>query len=104
MSGFNLTFFMEPNADARGSGEPHPTLYIHPGGSPTESINLQISSSLSGDEKLQIADSILLGVQRWRDQIAADAERRRTAEDELAAARAEIERLKAEREGEDPVR
>ena len=99
MSHFNLTFFLEANADARGSGEPHPTLYIQPDGGHSGSIGLQITSKLSADEKLKIADSLLSGVQRWRDRLAADAERRRTTEDELAAARQEIARLKAERDG-----
>jgi hypothetical protein len=99
MSYFNVTFFLEANADARGAGEPHPTLYIQPDGGHTGSIGLQMKSSLSPDEKVRIAESILSGVQRWRDQLIADAERRRTAEDELAAAREEIARLKAERDG-----
>jgi len=47
------------------------------------------------EQALAIADKVLAGVQKWRDQIAADAERERTAADELEAARAEIARLKA---------
>lgn len=95
MSHFNVTFFLEANADARGSGEPHPTLYVQPDGGHSGSIALQMRSDLSPDEKVQIADSLLSGVQRWRDRLVADAERRRTAEDELATAREEIARLKA---------
>ncbi|WP_275462104.1 hypothetical protein [Streptomyces noursei] len=98
MSSFNATYFLEPNADAQGSGIPFPTLYVQPDGGHSGSVNLQMRSSLTPDEQLRIADSFLQGVQRWRDQIAADAERRRTAEDELAEARAEIARLKGEHE------
>ncbi|MFR0351831.1 hypothetical protein [Streptomyces sediminimaris] len=101
MSYFNATFFLEANADARGSGVPNPTLYVHPDGGHSGSVNLQMRSELSVDEQLKVADSILRGVQQWRDQLAADAERRRTAEDELAAAREEIARLKAVRDSGD---
>ena len=98
MSYFNATYFLEQNADVRGSGTPHPTLHVQPAGGHPGWINLQMDSSLGPDEQLRIAESFLQGVQRWRDQIAADAERRRTVEDELAEARAEIARLKGEDE------
>ncbi|MBA2951646.1 hypothetical protein [Streptomyces himalayensis] len=101
MSSFNVTFFLEEHAHARGSGLPHPALYIQPDGGHSGSVSFQISSNLSADEQLKIAESILRGVQRWRDKLAEDTQRRRTAEDELAAAREEIARLKAERESGD---
>ncbi|MFD5386316.1 hypothetical protein ACWDHW_08715 [Streptomyces melanosporofaciens] len=99
MSSFNATFFLEASANARGSGVPHPALYVQPDGGRSGSIAFQIGSELSLDEQLQAAESILRGVQRWRDQLVEDAQRRRTAEEELAAAREEIARLKAERDG-----
>jgi hypothetical protein len=99
MSAFNATFFLEANADARGSGVPHPTLYVQPDGGRSGAINLQMKSGLSVDEQVKIAASILRGVQLWHDQLVKDAERRRTVEDELAAAREEIARLQAERNG-----
>lgn len=52
-------------------------------------------------DQVTVADRVLAGVQRWRDGIVERNERQRTAEDELAAAREEIARLKAERDGGD---
>jgi hypothetical protein len=51
------------------------------------------------EQQLAVADRVLAGVQRWRDGIAECIEKQRTAADELAAAREEIARLKAERDG-----
>lgn len=101
MSTFSATFFLEPSAHVRGHASPHPALYVQPDGGFSGSICFQIKSNLSPDEQLKIADSILSGVQEWRDLLVEDAQRRRTAEDELAAAREEIARLKAERDGGD---
>jgi hypothetical protein len=53
------------------------------------------------EQQLAVADRVLAGVQRWRDGIADYANRESTAADELAAAREEIARLKAERDGGD---
>jgi hypothetical protein len=98
---FNATFFLEENADARGYGRPHPALHIQPDGGGSGAVSLQISSKLSADQQLKIVESILRGVERWRDQLVEEAQTQRTAEDELAAAREEIARLKAERDGGD---
>lgn len=80
---------------------------------PIASLSLRPSSKATANEfqmmfhqgtavhvQMAVADRVLAGVQRWRDGIAAAVERSKTTEDELAAAREEIARLKAER-GED---
>jgi hypothetical protein len=92
---FNATFFLEPHADARGTGAPNPCLYVYPAGV-TGSINFQISDSMPPADRVKIATSVLRGAQEFYDAVVADAERKRTAEDELAEARAEIARLRAE--------
>lgn len=62
-------------------------------------LKMLFKAGTSADDQLVIADRVLAGVQRWRDGIAGAAEEQRTAADELAAAREEIARLKAERDG-----
>lgn len=64
-------------------------------------LQMLFKSEMPVEQQLAVADRVLAGVQRWRDGIAEAAERRRTTEDELAAARKEIAQLKAEREGGD---
>lgn len=59
-------------------------------------LQMMFKSGMPVDQQLAVAERVLAGVQRWRDNIAEAAERRRTTEDELAAAREEIARLKAE--------
>lgn len=84
---------------------------VQSGPHPIASLSLRASSKHTSTElqmmfhngtpvetQLAVADRVLAGVQRWRDNIAAAAERRRTVEDELAAAREEIAPLKAEAE------
>lgn len=76
-----------------------PSLNIHPEGQNRGSdFTLLFPLRTPVETQLQVADRVLAGVQKWRDQIAAQAEQQRTAEDELAAAREEIARLKAEAE------
>lgn len=59
-------------------------------------LQMMFKSGMPVEQQLAVAERVLAGVQRWRDNIAEAAERRRTTEDELAAAREEIARLKAE--------
>lgn len=99
MSHFNATFFLERNADVRGSCPPNACLYVQPDGGRSGSINFQVDSKLSPDEQVAIAEAFVRGVMRWRDSVIEYAERERTAADELVAAREEIARLKAERDG-----
>jgi hypothetical protein len=83
-------------------GGPHPiaTLSLRPSNQPTDSeLQMLFPSSMPLDKQLAVADRVLAQVQRWRDGIAEAADRKRTAEEELAAAREEIARLKAERDG-----
>lgn len=94
--------------EATGTAEcgPHPiaTLSLRPSSDPTASdLQMMFKSGMPIEQQLVVADRVLAGVQRWRDGIAEAAERRRTTEDELAAAREEIARLKAEREGGDDL-
>ncbi|WP_385618661.1 hypothetical protein PXH67_06500 [Streptomyces sp. P8-A8] len=97
MSSYNATFFLAAEATAHGNASVHPVLYIEPDGwSAGGRVSLQIPTSLTQEERVQVADRILAGVAGWRDEIVANAEQERTAANELEAARAEIARLKAE--------
>lgn len=96
MSSFNATFFLDANAHARANGAPHPVLYVQPDGGHSGSVTFQISDSMPHDERVKVANALLRGAKAFRDAVVADAKRQRTAEDELAEARAEIARLKAE--------
>ncbi|MEU4348267.1 hypothetical protein [Streptomyces sp. NPDC023838] len=79
---------------------PIASLRLRPSRDPrANELQMMFPSGMRVDEQLAVADRVLAGVQRWRDQIAEVADRQRTAADELAAAREEIARLKAEREG-----
>lgn len=97
MSAYNLTVFLEPRAQVRGTGAPNPVLYIEPDGWHRPGcITLQIPGKCSAEDRVRIAEAFLEGVTAWRNTIVADVERQRTAADELEAARAEIVRLKSE--------
>jgi len=92
-----ITAFWGPNTEVRSSPPPISSLYIDPDGMSTGAhLSLLFASDVPLPEQVALADRVLAGVQRWRDGIAEKAERERTAEDELAAARAEIARLKGE--------
>ncbi|NUP16589.1 MAG: hypothetical protein HOZ81_10870 [Streptomyces sp.] len=99
MSYFTATFFLEGKASVRGSGAPNPALYVTPSAAQGGYVTFQIDDKLPLDDQVRIVETFLSGVQRWRDQLVENAQRRRTAEDELAAAREEIARLKADRDG-----
>jgi hypothetical protein len=97
-----ITMFWARNTEVRSSAPPLSTLYIDPAGMGGGiSTTLMFDSKAPLADQVVIADRVLAGVQRWRDGIAEAVEKQRTAEDELAAAREEIARLKAERDGED---
>lgn len=98
MTYFHATWFLTTRTTVRGSGTPHPTLYIEPEGTAGGYVNLQMDRGLTSEQQVEIADRVLNAVTRWRDALAAEAEQERTTADELAAARAEIARLKAEAE------
>lgn len=93
---FTATFFLEPHASARGHGAPNPVLYVMPDGGGTGNIGFQIHNDMPLADRVKVAEALLRGAQEFRDAVVADAERQRTAQDELAEARAEIARLKAE--------
>lgn len=83
---------------------PHPiaSLSLRPSNDAMASeLQMMFPSSMPLDTQLAVADRVLAKVQRWRDGIGEAAQRQRTAADELAAAREEIARLKAERDGGD---
>lgn len=99
MSAYNSTFFLTPKTNTRGSGAPNPVLYIEPDGwHQPGCIVLQIPSGMDAADRVKVAEAILLGAQQFRDAIVDEVERQRTAADELAEARAEIARLKADAE------
>ncbi|KIQ67017.1 hypothetical protein TR51_06395 [Kitasatospora griseola] len=72
------------------------SLYIHPNGMAGDQFTIYRRKDVSDAEMLAVADRVLSAVQRWRDRIAEHTEQNRTTADELAAARAEIARLKGE--------
>lgn len=87
---------------ATSGPSPIASLHLHPSGEyQGNDLQVMFPSGMPVEQQLAVADRVLAGVQRWRDNIADAAERQRTAEDELTAARTEIARLKAEREGGD---
>ncbi|MFE9398599.1 hypothetical protein [Streptomyces flavidovirens] len=97
MSNYQATFFLTERSQARGSAGVHPVLYIEPDGwHGGGSVTFQMPTSLTGENRMKVAEQILAGVSKWRDEIVAYAEQQRTAADELEAARAEIARLKGE--------
>ena len=91
-----LTFFNGKAAAETSTSFPR-VLRIYPQGERrgTE-LRLMATSGLPLADHLTAADRILAAVQEWRDSIADEIKRTRTAEDELAEARAEIARLKGE--------
>ncbi|WUH94615.1 hypothetical protein OG900_33670 [Streptomyces sp. NBC_00433] len=99
MTRISCTYFLESHADARGNGAPNPVLYVYPDGVRSGAVTFQISDSMPMDDRVRAAKALLRGAQQLHDAVVADAERKRTAEDELAEARAEIARLKAEAGG-----
>lgn len=98
MSETLVTTFLSAKASVHHGAPPIASLYVQPEGLRGPSISFLMRSDLPLDEQAKIADRVLAGVQSWRDTIADRAERERTAETELAAARAEIALLKSERE------
>jgi hypothetical protein len=64
-------------------------------------VTFMFASTTPLTEQVEVAERVLAGVQRWRDGIVGYADQQRSAEEELAAAREEIVRLKAERNGGD---
>jgi len=94
--------FWEATGTAESGPFPIASLSLRPSSDPrSNDLEMLFKSGTPVEEQLAVADRVLAGVQRWRDGIAEAAERHRTTEDELAAAREEIARLKAEREGGD---
>lgn len=97
MSAYQTTFFLEARTHVRGNGLPNPVLYVEPDGwHGPGCISLQVRNNVTAEERVQIAENFLKGVTAWRDSIVEQAERERTAADELELARAEIARLKSE--------
>ncbi|GHI91316.1 hypothetical protein [Streptomyces olivaceus] len=97
MSDAQITIFWGPEAQVRSSQPPLSCLYIDAAGMGNgASLTLMFGREVPLSEQVTVADRVLAGVQRWRDGIADAAARERTAEAELAEARAEIARLKGE--------
>ncbi|MEU2340114.1 hypothetical protein ABZ608_42425 [Streptomyces sp. NPDC013172] len=100
-AGTQITSFWTRGVEVRSSTPAlNACLYISPAGlAGGTTLTLMFDSRTPLAEQVEIADHILGGVQQWRDGIVEAAEKRRSAEEELAEARAEIARLKAERDG-----
>jgi hypothetical protein len=99
-SNAQITIFWDRRADVRSSQPPLGTLYIDAAGMGDGThVAMMFGSEMPLHEQVAIADRVLAGVQRWRDGIAESADRQRTAEVELAEARAELARLKGESDG-----
>lgn len=97
MSNYMITVFLDTKTHVRGTGMPHPVLHVEPDGwhGPGD-ISFQMKQGLSPDDRVKVAEEFLEKVTAWRNEIVGAVERERTAVDELAAAREEIARLKAE--------
>ncbi|MFJ8023330.1 hypothetical protein [Streptomyces sp. NPDC096311] len=94
--------FWTKTGTAESGPYPIASLSLRPSAAATANeLQMMFPSAMPIEEQLAVADRVLAGVQRWRDGIAEAATRHRTAEDELAAAREEIARLQAERDGGD---
>ncbi|MFB7500092.1 hypothetical protein ACFC09_36335 [Streptomyces sp. NPDC056161] len=97
---YSLTFFIGEKTHIRGVASVDPALYVEPDGHHAPGyITFQLDWKLSIDEQLEVADRFAASVAAWRDELAARVEQERTAVNELADARAEIARLKAEQTG-----
>jgi hypothetical protein len=91
--------FWDETGTAQSGPFPIASLSLRPSNrADADELQMLFKSGTSAETQLAIADRVLAGVQRWRDSIAAGAEAQRTAVDELAEARAEIARLKADTE------
>jgi hypothetical protein len=91
--------FWDETGTAQSGPFPIASLSLRPSNrADADELQMLFKSGTSAETQLAIADRVLAGVQRWRDSIAAGAEAQRTAIDELAEARAEIARLKADTE------
>lgn len=90
-----ITVFLDKSADARGSGALG-SLWLYSDGKHSTSITLQFPNGTPLADQVKAAQSLSRGVQTWCDDLVAAAEQQRTAQDELAQAREEIARLKAE--------
>lgn len=94
--------FWEETGTVDSGPYPIASLSLRTNGRPdSPELQMLFKSGMPVEQQLAIAERVLAGVQRWRDNIAEAADRKRTTEDELAAAREEIARLKAERDGGD---
>ncbi|MFD7410122.1 hypothetical protein [Kitasatospora purpeofusca] len=80
----------EGNAGVRAGG-----LTIYSNGYSGDQFTLYQRDDLSNADMLTVADRVLADVQKWRDGIAAAAERDRTVADELAEAKARIAELES---------
>lgn len=97
MSSYHSTFFIGLETSITGSASPNPCLHVEPDGRyGPGTVTFQFPNSINREDILTVADRFLAAVTGWRDEVAAHAERERTAVGELEDARAEIARLKVE--------
>ncbi|WP_309049031.1 hypothetical protein [Streptomyces sp.] len=93
-SSLRTTWTPDGQIESMGSTDGH--LYLYPGNLAGDQIVIAPPKNMPPEQMLAVANRVLAGVQRWRDTVAQHAERARTTADELAEARAEITRLRAE--------
>ncbi|MGW3490598.1 hypothetical protein [Streptomyces sp. NPDC001054] len=101
MNAYTHTYFLDGKLCVRGnaSAAMPSVLYIDPDGQHRgASVNFHIHNALPLAEQAEIAERFAQGVTEWAAGIRAHADAERTAAAELAEARAEIARLKAESE------
>ncbi|NJP42306.1 hypothetical protein [Actinacidiphila epipremni] len=91
-----ITIFLDKHATASSTASLLGSLYFYSDAAQSTSVSFLFPNSTPLADKVRAAESMLLGVQGWRDDLVRLAEQERTAQDELAEARAEIARLKAE--------
>ena len=97
---YSHTYFLDGKLDVTGTTAVAPVLYVEPDGRHRgPHVSFHIDSKLTAEEQADIADCFARAVASWAAELRANADKQRTTADELAAAKAEIERLRAEQGG-----
>lgn len=94
MSYFSISLFATSTAHFRRSTGEIPAFYLSPAGDSGGDLTIQFDTGMSPEERLAVAERLATAAAEWRDSLAEQMDRERTTADELAAARAEIARLK----------
>ncbi|MEU3386341.1 hypothetical protein [Streptomyces albidoflavus] len=97
---YSHTYFIDGRTQYRSFTAVNAALMVEPDGiyAPS-SVSFQIGGDLTPAEKAEVAERFAVAVTSWATELRAQADGERTTADELAAAKAEIERLRAEQGG-----